>query len=239
MHIPKTAGSSFRRILQYVNTALDREWCPTPQDEYFDYDTFSRTGAELVEKYEFVGGHYPFHCWEPYLGQAQLITVFRDPIERCLSHIKHQIEQYPPEDCPAEVNAFIEYPDNQVFLESLSDLHVKFLSYAGHPNDLIKESDISLDLAIENSQKLRYGLASNLDAFLAEIVSSCFEATEEQLLPIFQNRPPKRMLQSDQSFGVKDLTSSNLDRLAGLNCLDLAFYKAVSGGLAEAPPQAQ
>jgi len=231
MHIPKTAGSSFRRILEYTNLALGKELCPTPNDQYLDYETFLERRDALVDAYDFIPGHYPFHVFDPLRDRGKIITVLREPLSRCLSHVKHQmsleVEQDPHVACK-DVNEYLRRSKNELFFTSIANLMVKYLSYSGHPNDFHREKDLSIELAIEHCRTIRFGFAESLDAFLRKIILEAFEERSERLEEIFACRPQKRIVVSRDPFSVNDLTPANLDRLRELNRLDLELYSALS-----------
>lgn len=227
MHIPKTAGSSFRRALQAAEISLGIERCPTPADQYLDYETFLSQRQSLALRYHFIPGHYPFHAWESLLEHGRLTTLLREPLSRSVSHIKHQCRQEheaDPSQPGMNVNEFLRAPKNHLFLKSISSLMVKYFSYAGDPEAIHSDDDLSLKVALAHARQTRIGFADHLDEFLREILFDAFDAPLKRMEEIYSQRPPQRLLASDDPFSVQDVEADNLEKLAAINHLDLEFY---------------
>ena len=154
---------------------------------------------------------------------TQVVTVLRDPVERCLSHVKHQIdhERRTGEGCgETDVNAFIELPGNRFFLATLRDLSVKYLCYRGHPNTPVEAQDLSLERALEHGRRSWVGFADALEAFEARIAESLLGGAPTGPGGVTANRSPDRTT-------VAQLSRGNRDRLRALNDLDLRLYEGL------------
>ena len=75
LHIPKTAGSSFREVIA---------------NNGFEYQSFPGIRAAFLEKEKensVTGGHMPYGIhWLRNYTNCRYITILRDPVERCISH---------------------------------------------------------------------------------------------------------------------------------------------------------
>jgi hypothetical protein len=238
MHIPKTAGTSFRRFLERsmrergASVSLrerDGFWSDD-SESYLDYGTIVSDAGRALRDFDLVCGHYPYHVSELMPPDTIVVTILRDPILRCLSHIKHQMAHEDqiahPEACP-DVNAFVAAPRNAMFLQTLSNLAVKYFSFRGHPEALARPADLSLERAVENCRACRFGFADEIAAFQRRLDRELFQR-EEPLPTRFENRSPDR-------FTTSDLTPENWERLRALNRLDLDLC-AEARGLLERPP---
>lgn len=220
MHIPKTAGTSFRSFLE---ERLRESGGEVPvYGNYPDYDSFRQRGANLTARYALVSGHYPLAARDLFAAAPLVVTVFREPVARCLSHIKHQIEhERRTIEGPVvlDVNALIELPRYRHFLASLANLSVKYLTYNGHPSDAIEPAALSVDLARQKCEEVCFGFADDLERFEHALDERLFNKNRSPRdRKFFANRSPN-------SFALKDLTTKNLNRLWDLNALDLQLYE--------------
>lgn len=100
MHIPKTAGSSFRTIL-FETYGKDKFF---PSNEDIKNNPGIYTDIELMKKKldgrisaEVIAGHFWLHAFDyskentPY----KVVTFLRNPIERTISHLQHAKERFP------------------------------------------------------------------------------------------------------------------------------------------------
>lgn len=78
-HIPKTAGSTFRAILE--NLFLKDEVCPAeiPKELKEEYESG-------FDNYKLFGGHFSYGSISKYLDDAVWVTFLRNPVERVVSH---------------------------------------------------------------------------------------------------------------------------------------------------------
>jgi hypothetical protein len=126
MHIPKTAGTTFRHVL-YTNFTDNKVYPSTLQlkengGSYLSMQNLIQR-FELIPDNGIVAGHYPLQFRNHLSHNVRTITFFRDPIERTKSHIRHIIRQDPNygESKPKEV---IEYCRPQLF-----NLQARLLGY--------------------------------------------------------------------------------------------------------------
>lgn len=220
LHIPKTAGSSFRRFLERsVREAggtvglrsADGIWSDS-SESYPSYDTFCSEAADAYRESDLVCGHYPFDAtrWLP-AGTA-VVTVLRDPIERVVSHVKHQMAlerqtgSRTPED---DVNGFLANPRNEMFLDTIGNLTLKYLSGGLHPDAVVDPAALSLERAVAHACRCHFGFADELGAFQDRLARDLFGGAPTSVDERFENR-------SQDRFRPQDLTPSNRDRLLEL-----------------------
>ncbi len=87
LHIPKCAGTTLRSLLE--KNFHENDIYPLQR---FFIEKHNYSEAPLIE-HEFVAGHFPF--WflkekDPNFEASFLFTVFRDPVERVLSHARYR-----------------------------------------------------------------------------------------------------------------------------------------------------
>lgn len=104
VHIPKTAGTSFRKSV---------ENCYGPDSVVYDYSPNSVETSELVRRYiyegkdpldfldhfseerkRFLTGHVPATKYVHLVGVDQTVTFLRDPIQRVMSEYQHFVRNY-------------------------------------------------------------------------------------------------------------------------------------------------
>jgi len=224
MHIPKTAGTSFRRFLERsmrergARVSLrekDGIWSET-SESYAGYDEFVSERGAALRSFDLVCGHYPFHVARLLSPDSVIITVLRDPLARCLSHVKHQmaLERTTNGWSESDVNAFLSARRNEMFLHTVGNLAVKYLAGRGHPDALVDARDLSVDTAVAHCFRTRFGFADELPAFQRRLAFELFEGSGA-------DNPLGRENRSEDPFPVSDLTPRNRDYLRRLNELDL------------------
>lgn len=87
VHIPKTAGVSFRKILAqlYGEDFLLKYWQMT--------DAYGRVVSEIPKNVRCIHGHYSADSLLPVYPAARLITWVRDPVERVVSSYFHRLRE--------------------------------------------------------------------------------------------------------------------------------------------------
>jgi hypothetical protein len=118
IHIPKTAGSTMRLLLE-SHLSMD----VYPHRHYMQ--------AESPISHELVSGHFPFWFCEkrdPDFDKAFKMTILRDPIERCLSFLrakKRRHHNFPDLETVMKVPRYLALLNNGIFGICQQILHYK------------------------------------------------------------------------------------------------------------------
>ncbi len=78
VHIPKTAGTSFQNALRKIlgNDAVSPS---------FNASRLSEADAERLDQYTVISGHISKVDLDRYFPHRELLTILRDPLDRCVS----------------------------------------------------------------------------------------------------------------------------------------------------------
>ncbi len=118
IHVPKTAGSSFRRILESVY-ANDGEFQPVYDKEQGMEDLWQDRLPDFDRRVRAIHGHFPAtRALLQRYPRARLIAWLRDPVDRTISYY-HYWQRIPSHGNPA----------HDQFLAAKPDL----LEFASHP----------------------------------------------------------------------------------------------------------
>ncbi|QIL89859.1 hypothetical protein GNX18_08920 [Microbulbifer sp. SH-1] len=104
VHIPKTAGTSFRlaadSFFGRTNVCRDygpkspetshivKQWVIEAQDKWLFKKAFERSGYRLLT------GHFHASAYSPLFGTCRMITFVREPLQRLVSEYKHMVRNY-------------------------------------------------------------------------------------------------------------------------------------------------
>jgi hypothetical protein len=228
IHVMKTAGTSFRRMLisslgapqrVYPN---DRDLARLPNGFYPSPEELLRTRAG-VRSFDVLVGHYPAIMGERFFGSDFRSVVFlREPVARTLSMIVHRIERWPGSAglSPHEVLDDATFVRNQI-----ADYQTKIFAF-----DSIAEcgGSVNQPLAIGPA---RYDRAlERLERVDVVGLTECFEASLRMVeartglrfgAPVRTNcgrRQPK-LLSCDEAL---------VERIRALVPNDLRFYQAAN-----------
>ena len=108
VHIPKTAGTSFRKSAEfyfgsdkviYDYSTKSPETSELVNDSiYEDKDPFFFSELVHEQLVEFLSGHVPAVKYVHLFGVGQTVTFLRDPIQRVMSEYQHFVRHYGYED---------------------------------------------------------------------------------------------------------------------------------------------
>jgi len=145
LHIPKTAGTTFRKLLSKHFDQQDIY--PSPlhllvnKNKYLRQPTLIENRPDLLEK-PLIMGHYNVRLLPHLSPEVKTLIFFRNPMDRIISHIKHLI---------AKDKAYAHGDPNLVIedkFEQLSNLQARFLGYTKRkPN---------LPQVLENLEKITF-----------------------------------------------------------------------------------
>jgi len=233
MHIPKTAGSSFRRFLERAvreaggsvgERARDGIWS-ADSESYLSYEEFCSDAAASYRASDLLSGHYPFHVTELLPPETLVVTVLRDPVERVVSHIKHQMQLERlagTRVVEGDVNRFLANSRNEMFVQTIGNLTVKYFAGCDPPDAVSDATALSLEKAVANACRTQFGFADELAAFQRRLACGILPAVASGSGSQFSNRSPDR-------FAVADLTQRNLDLLSELTALDRVLDELLRG----------
>lgn len=156
LHVPKTAGTSFRVMLQ--NQFDHSEIFPDEQmirqlGGYPRYPELTTSYSERLKEIKLLVGHYPLIAYELLGPDTKVLSFFREPVQRILSFLNY----YKSTD-----NRYLESTFEYIFdseQHQIANLQVKLLS------DGYGERGISrLEIAKKNLSKLDFiGISENFE----------------------------------------------------------------------------
>lgn len=123
-HFPKTAGSTFRRILETFFPS--EQVCPAEIDDEID----ALTQADRA-RYRLYAGHFNYDTVSGHFPDAVMLTFLRDPVARVVSHF-HNITtpKRHPETWKARA---AERPVVREFLDAIEGMTLEEFVYFDHP----------------------------------------------------------------------------------------------------------
>ena len=235
MHVPKTAGSSLRRFLERTvreaggsvgERSRDGIWS-ADSESYLSYEEFCSDEAARYRESDLLCGHYPFHVSELLAPETVIVTVLRDPLERVLSHVKHQMElerQTHAHIVEGDINGFLANPRNEMFLHTIGNLAVRYLAGRDHPDAVIDAKALSLEQAVANASRTQFGFSNELAAFQLRLSCMLIGGPTPERGVIVENRSRDR-------FSPADLSARNRDLLHELTELDRTLDELLRGML--------
>ncbi len=214
IHIPKTAGTGFKRLLEgHFNP-----------DRIFPSDEFVRGNGGLYPHFhevikldppeatpDLLIGHYPFATHHLINGESKKIVIFRDPVPRVVSnvfHMKNNDARFTDMDAE-EIYGIAKWHFNNLQVRYMVDrrIHVSMRFLDRRP---LRQG--SVGPAIENMSSCDVvGIADSM------------ERTVDMANQVFgwQLDAPARINTARSDTGVSDAL---LDRIAEDNALDIALY---------------
>ena len=89
LHIPKTAGTSLRKLVQKNYKKEECFFVYTKNSRFRTVDDFMQLGEEKKARLKIVMGHLPFNP-SLYAGMNPVyVTILRNPVERVISYYNH------------------------------------------------------------------------------------------------------------------------------------------------------
>lgn len=159
LHVPKTAGTTFRKLLS--NHFDQQDIYPSPlhllvnKNKYLRQPTLIENRQDLLEK-PLIMGHYNVRLLPHLSPEVKTLIFFRKPMDRISSHIKHLI---------AKDKAYAHGDPNLVIedkFEQLTNLQARFLGYT--------KKKPNLPQVLENLDKMTF---IGIHEYFAESVEKC------------------------------------------------------------------
>lgn len=234
LHIPKTAGTSYRT---YLEDHFDADAiCPHLVVE----DLLPRPPSEL-ERYRLISGHHGWFLPGLLRAEPMIVTVLRDPVARSLSHFYHQ--RNTKGDWLHEIVrdwTFEQYVTSPIGMSELANFQVRHLALdrlqedywdhselrdRDHEALMVKYSDPRLlDRAMERTERFAVvGIQERFDETL--------RLTAHTLGWPPRSAPPRlnpRRTERDEG----DLTDRALEQLHRITAMDRALYERAAAGFA-------
>jgi Galactose-3-O-sulfotransferase len=212
LHLPKTAGSTFRRILerQYGSDAVLGLYESTFGDEV------ARLTPEQMGSTRVLAGHFYFGVHHHLPGPWSYLTFLRDPVERVISHyhfVRRQPEHYLYEAASAM---------------SVSE-YVRFCGQAEPNND---QTRLLAGAAMASGDGMSApamlpAAKRNLDCLAAVGLTEAFDASLVLMRRVFGWRRPFYVRQNvrDQRSGIQAVTADEREVIGTYNALDVELYR--------------
>jgi hypothetical protein len=210
-HLPKTAGTTFRR--SYLTAALRRQerWILSGGEENeAERRRFLDMPAVKRGRYRIVAGHHA-ETLRPHLPQARFLTVVRDPVARTISEYLHAMHQ--PGAARAWATARQEGLTLGAYVERHGRQDVQSRMLLGDAYDTFD------DEALRRHLERRYALAGYTEAF-DEFVF-LLHVSEGLPLCLYQNR----LVRSERASFVP--SPEDLDVVRRATAVDARLHRAV------------
>jgi hypothetical protein len=222
LHIPKTAGTTFRSVLdrQYRSNEIFAFTGDVPAD----VGRFNALPEEERRAFRLFIGHGPIVSGISEADDAEIITLLRDPISRVKSFCNHVaqgksaylLDEFPPDRF--DLDRFLESGNTE-----LSNLQTKMLINRAdsgswdriEPHHLTTAGDMALG-ALFNRLSL-YGIQERFDESLV-LFSSRFGWKTPLYRPLNEGRSGRGLVFEER----------HLARIAELNAIDIAVYRRAS-----------
>lgn len=221
IHIPKTAGTSLRKL---ISRRYAGRFAKTP-------NTFTHAG-EAEERLRAlvagdpppraIGGHLVFGLRDVLPADARYLTVLRDPVERTLSHYGYLAAARDPDERPhGLLRRSTPYRPNLTLEDALADpgylpdnLQTRMLVCVRSPFEQLPPD--ALDRAREHLRSFAHvGVTEQIDDFVASLG--------------WDVEPPKRRRVGDQRPARESLTPAQVRAVEEHNALDLELYALAAG----------
>ncbi|MAR01142.1 MAG: hypothetical protein CMI00_11495 [Oceanospirillaceae bacterium] len=103
IHIPKTAGSSFRLAAEryFGKEFTFFDYGPKSHDTHaliskYEYEVKDRylTGKNVCDTARFLSGHFNYPKYAPFFSAKEIVTFVRDPAQQVRSHYEHFVRHH-------------------------------------------------------------------------------------------------------------------------------------------------
>ena len=206
-HIPKTAGTTFRRSYLRAAFPRDERWILSGGDKNAeDRERFLELPAKARRRIRIVAGHY-VDGLRAHLPDARFLTVVRDPVDRLVSSYRHALFH------PGGETLWPEVRKSQMGLR-------EFVLKYERPNaqSVLGEGDFD-EPTITKRLRARYALIGYTEAFDQFVF--LLHALEGFPLCLYNNRLVR------QEWSAYEPTSGDLEFLRELNAQDVILHRVV------------
>lgn len=214
VHIPKTAGTSFqnalREILGYDSVSPS-----------FNASKLSEADAERLDQYKVISGHISMADVTRYFPNRYILTILRNPLERCVSWYYFARMTPPVVDTPSDVfaaqqntiEAFFAQ-DERVIYRNIFNRQVRQLG--DHVLNLDASHREALDRAKETLRSAAWvGRQERLAEDIARLTN---------IFPEWAGLSLEKLNRTEGRASIDDLSADVINRIESLNIYDNDLY---------------
>jgi len=217
LHIPKTAGTSLRRLIQENCLPEDIFYIYSEDSQFTTVRDFNKLTLEEKSGYKIFMGHIAFNP-KMFAGlNPTYITLVRDPVERVISYYHHVMRRQEWKDKNISLLKYIETSgDGQI-----SNHQTRMLN--GYPKYPVEEKH--LETAIYNLENY----------FSIVGTTEHFEETADAVCAFFgwENEETHRENVSEDRKQLDYYSEYEIDKIKKLNKFDLKLYEYINNNLAK------
>ncbi|MFK7957290.1 MAG: sulfotransferase family 2 domain-containing protein [Lysobacterales bacterium] len=227
MHIPKTAGTTLRGILEsrfdpertlpslaQMKNDFGGHYPPIPQLLAMDDQHWE--SAQLLR------GHYPWQVMKRFSRKPVMLTMLREPVARSLSHLRHV-----KRNARWAVDLSLEQiADRKAFLvANVGNIQTRMLTMRFAMDDPSSfPKDVNQPFAIDDVAFKRAIVTLRSFDFVG--IQEHFEASMAQMFHMFGWDMPESFVRANTSESMEQpLSTELLARLTEINDLDLILYR--------------
>lgn len=212
LHIPKTAGTSFRHILkdQYRRREVARLDIYQSGNIHLNQKEFTK--SSLKEKIKVIQGHYTYKSIHERLDlnkNVEFITWLRDPVERVISNyyflnqiIANRLKELPNENLMNRMGKslaeFVEYEENKnVMSKFLKGAELESFKFIGFQHNF--EEDLNRLATLMNWKTLknfRYNANDRKPKKIDEDMINLIRSNNQEDIILYNNALNFRLIQS-------------------------------------------
>ena len=143
IHIPKTAGTSLRKIIKNNYASDELFFVYDKHPDFHSISDLKNINSRVLEKYKIIMGHIPFNKNLLSTENFRFFTIMRKPVERVISYYHHIMSHN--DEWRGRITSLLEYLETSGDLQ-LQNQQTRMLSgMKGHPI-----TDKHLEQAIKN-----------------------------------------------------------------------------------------
>lgn len=217
IHIPKTAGSSFRHML--YNEFRQELIYPNKQDiqqnngRYPSHEMVLDTVNNKQRDFQFLMGHYPFDTGKTLPKRPKYIVFLRDPVQRAISNLYH-LKRHNEQFAKIPLQEIIEQANWQI-----NNIQVRFMAdKTFRPGQSYLKDTLRGDKALAKAKK-------NLDKCDFVGLTEYFEESVGIFQKMFNRNIGRAVKKNVAPKKHKKVSEDLYNRILTLNQLDIELYE--------------